>query len=70
MDEMNEQRMHKTYKYKLKYKLKPTTEQVAAMEFIMRRCRKLYNATLQERRDAWQKVRRERDPRQPERPTA
>jgi putative transposase len=51
MDEMNEQRMHKTYKYKLK----PTTEQVAAMEFIMRRCRELYNAALQERRDAWQK---------------
>jgi hypothetical protein len=35
MDELNEQRMHNTYKYKLK----PTTEQVAAMEFVMRRCR-------------------------------
>src|SRR5689334_2022008 len=25
------------------------------MEFVLRRCRELYNAALEERRDAWQK---------------
>jgi putative transposase len=43
--------IHKTYKYKLK----PTPEQERAMEFVVRRCRELYNAALEERRDAWQK---------------
>jgi putative transposase len=38
-----------------KYKLKPTPEQERAMAFVVRRCRELYNAALQERRDAWQK---------------
>src|SRR5215831_10671147 len=38
-----------------KYKLKPTLEQEQAMAFVVRRCRELYNAALQERRDAWQK---------------
>lgn len=43
--------VRKTYKYKLQ----PTTEQERTMEFVLRRCRELYNAGLQERRDAWQK---------------
>jgi putative transposase len=38
-----------------KYKLKPAPEQERAMAFVLRRCRELYNAALQERRDAWQK---------------
>jgi putative transposase len=37
-----------------KYKLQPTAEQEGTMEFVLRRCRELYNAALQERRDAWQ----------------
>ncbi len=48
---MEQQVVHKTFKYKLK----PTPEQARAMEFNLRRCRELYNAALQERRDAWQK---------------
>jgi putative transposase len=43
--------VRKTYKYKLQ----PTAEQTGAMEFVLRRCRELYNAGLQERRGAWQK---------------
>jgi putative transposase len=38
-----------------KYKLRPTAEQERAIEFVLRRCRELYNAGLQERRDTWQK---------------
>jgi putative transposase len=49
--EMNEQAVHKTYKYKLE----PTPKQEWAMEFALRRCRELYNAALQERKEAWQK---------------
>src|SRR5260221_640221 len=48
---MDEQGLRKTFKYKLK----PTTEQVAALAFVVRRCRELYNAALEERRGAWQK---------------
>jgi putative transposase len=48
---MGEQTVRKTYKYKLK----PTSEQERAMAFVLRRCRELYNAALEERRDAWQK---------------
>lgn len=48
---MEEQIGRKTYKYKLK----PTPAQEQAMDFALRRCRELYNAALQERRDAWQK---------------
>jgi putative transposase len=43
--------VHKTFKYKLL----PTLEQEQRMAFVLRRCRELYNAALQERRDAWQK---------------
>src|SRR5260370_22692120 len=38
-----------------KYKLSPTPATVQALEFVLRRCRELYNAALQERRDAWRK---------------
>ncbi|HEY7093703.1 MAG TPA: transposase [Ktedonobacterales bacterium] len=48
---MHEQTVRKTYKYKLK----PTPEQERAMAFVLRRCRELYNAALQERKEAWHK---------------
>jgi putative transposase len=38
-----------------KYKLKPTLEQERMLAFVVRRCRELYNAALQERREAWSK---------------
>src|SRR5258707_12274883 len=38
-----------------KYKLQPTPQQERVMAFVVRRWRELYNAALQERRDAWQK---------------
>jgi putative transposase len=44
-----------TLRKTFKYKLQPTAEQEGAMAFVVRRCRELYNAALQERRDAWQK---------------
>ncbi|HEV2457163.1 MAG TPA: transposase [Ktedonobacterales bacterium] len=40
----------KTYKYRLQ----PTAEQAGTLAFVVRRCRELYNAGVQERRDAWQ----------------
>src|SRR5215468_884473 len=46
---MDEQTVRKTYKYKLK----PTPEQEQAMGFVLRRCRELYNAGLEERQEAW-----------------
>jgi putative transposase len=48
---MYEQTVRKTFKYKLK----PTPQQEQAMEFVLQCCRELYNAGLQERREAWQK---------------
>src|SRR5258707_13623635 len=48
---MEQQFVRKTFKYKLK----PTPTQKQALAFVLRRCRELYNAALQERRDAWQK---------------
>jgi transposase len=36
-----------------KYKLQPTPAQATQLEAIVRACRELYNAALQERRDAW-----------------
>jgi putative transposase len=50
---MDTQTVRKTYKYKLK----PTPEQEQAMAFVLRRCRELYNADLQERNEAWEKRR-------------
>src|SRR5258707_15426107 len=46
---MDEQAVRKSFKYKLK----PTPQQERALAFVVRRCRELYNAALQERRDAW-----------------
>ncbi len=37
-----------------KYRLYPTTKQVGKLEWMLRRCKELYNAALQERRDAYQ----------------
>src|SRR5262245_27745642 len=51
MEQVEPQGLGKTFKYKLK----PTSEQEQAMEFVLRRCCELYNAALEERRDAWQK---------------
>ena len=48
---MEQQFVHKAFKYKIK----PTPTQEQALAFVLRRCRELYNAALQERRDAWQK---------------
>jgi len=48
---MNEHTLRKTYNYKLQ----ATSEQVRALEFVLCRCCELYNAGLDERRDAWQK---------------
>jgi putative transposase len=48
---MEQRCVRKTFKYQLK----PTPDQEQARAFVVRRCRELYNAALQERRDAWQK---------------
>jgi putative transposase len=48
---MEQQTVRKTFKYKLK----ATPQQEQAMAFVVRRCRELYNAALQERKEAWQK---------------
>lgn len=36
-----------------KFRLSPTKKQVSTLEWILRRCKELYNAGLQERRDAY-----------------
>jgi putative transposase len=46
---MKEQNIRKTYKYKLK----PTAEQVRALERTLTLCRHIYNAAFGERREAW-----------------
>jgi putative transposase len=48
---MDEQRVRMIFRYKLK----PTPQQEQAMEFVLRRCRELYNAGLAERQEAWRK---------------
>ena len=48
---MEQPSVRKTFKYKLS----PTAKQEQALAFVVRRCRELDNAALQERRDAWQK---------------
>src|SRR5438105_10886556 len=37
-----------------KFRLSPTRKQVGTLEWTLRRCKELYNAALQERRDAYQ----------------
>src|SRR5215813_9557455 len=44
-----------TVRKTFKYKLQPTPAQEQMLAFVVRRCRELYNAPLQERREAWQK---------------
>lgn len=39
-----------------KYRLYPNKEQAEKLQWVLDRCRELYNAALQERRDAWQVV--------------
>jgi putative transposase len=48
---MEQQAVRKTFEYKLK----PTPKQERTMAFVVRRCRELYNAALEERRAAWRK---------------
>jgi putative transposase len=42
-----------TVRKTFKYKLQPTAEQEGTLAFVLRRCRELYNAALEERREAW-----------------
>jgi putative transposase len=42
-----------TLRKTFKYKLIPTAEQEGTLAFVVRRCRELYNAALEERREAW-----------------
>src|SRR5262249_51729722 len=51
MDKQSAQAVRVTYKYKLN----PNSEQERVMAFVLRRCRELYNAALQERSEAWRK---------------
>jgi putative transposase len=48
---MEQQRSRKTYKFKLK----PTVEQEQLFERTLLLCRHVYNAAIEERRDAWRK---------------
>jgi putative transposase len=41
-----------------KYRIYPTAEQIVRLELILRLCCELYNAALQERRDAWKLARK------------
>jgi putative transposase len=56
MDELERQES-RGIRESFKYKLKPTPEQERALGFVVRRCRELYNAALQERKEAWEKCR-------------
>ena len=40
------------------YKLRPTRAQRAALEQTLETCRRLYNASLAERKDAWEQEQR------------
>src|SRR5215472_7671027 len=42
-----------TIRKTFKYKLHPTAEQEGTLAFVLRRCCELYNAALEERREAW-----------------
>jgi putative transposase len=42
-----------TVRKTFKYKLQPTAQQEGTLAFVVRRCRELYNAALEERREAW-----------------
>jgi putative transposase len=48
---MDQPTVRKTFKYKLQ----PTSAQEQALAFVLRRCCELYNAALEERREAWRR---------------
>jgi len=48
---MEQQAVRKTFKYKRR----PTPAQERALAFVLRRCRELHNAALEERREAWRR---------------
>jgi putative transposase len=39
-----------------KFRIYPTQKQLGKMEWTLRRCKELYNAALEERRDDWGKT--------------
>jgi putative transposase len=47
--------MAETVRKTYQEKLKPTRQQERELDLVLWRCRELYNAALQERRDAWHK---------------
>jgi Helix-turn-helix domain len=51
MEQMEHQGVRETFKYQLKL----TPQQEQALAFVMCRCRELYNAALEERREAWER---------------
>src|SRR5262249_46712491 len=51
MEQMEQQTVRKTYKYKLK----ATAEQERDLERVLMLCRDVYNAALGERQEAWRK---------------
>ena len=42
-----------------KFRLYPTTKQVECFQWMLERCRELYNAALEERRYAYQRIKRD-----------
>ena len=48
---MEQRHIRKTYKYRLA----PTPAQETVLEEVLWRCRELYNAGLEERKNAWEK---------------
>ena len=48
---MEQQTVHKTYKYKLK----PTSDQDRELQRVLMLCCHVYNAAIAERREAWRK---------------
>jgi putative transposase len=50
-----QQQSSRSVRKSFKYKLKPTRAQERALAFVVRRCRELYNAALEERKTAWER---------------
>jgi len=48
---VEQQSIHKTYKYKLT----PTPKQARILELVLARCRTLYNVALEQRQTWWQR---------------
>jgi hypothetical protein len=47
--------MEARFRQTFKYKPMPTPNQIQALEFVLRRCRLLYNTALEERKTAWER---------------